>query len=509
MTKTAETRRRVHMAPVERPRVGVPPSLRARVAQLASDSVDRVMDCFEDERLPTTGEEFQRLEERLLRAAQRDVLGPVLGAVLGALHEHEPFVLWSMRAARDRCAQLVVRGDRPVNVTVAGGSAVALDTPYMEGVTPPRPGPRREQGVRGKGGAGLYPVLGALGFVLRCSPYVTLRTARMAALVDSYQEACETLVGEGLDLDEKMITSVVERVGDAGLFDREHAVPGPEASVLAGKRVMVCIDGGRLRYRIEKPGRRRKSGHHGYDAPWREPKLVAIYLLDEHGKKTDDPPIYEGTLAPWDDAAALIASTLTRFGAREAEVLAIAADGSENIWRHVDAIVAAVGIDPAKVVHFVDFYHALEHLNDAAKLLVPWTDEERGQWVRKQKKRLRRGRVAQVIVAVEELAVSDRAALQKEVTYFQERVRLMRYDMLRERGLPLGTGAVESAIRRVVNLRLKGTGIFWEPANAERMLYMRCRLKAGRWADVERALHRSALLPARGQEPRILQRLTA
>jgi len=509
MTETAQTRRRVRTAPTERPQVDLPPSLRKRVEQLASDSVDRIMECFEGERLPTTGEEFQRLEERLLRVAQRSVLGPLLGVVLGALHEHEPFVLWTMRAARDRC-HLAVRSDRPVKVTVAGGGEVALDTPYMEAVTPAnKPGPRRAQGARGKGGAGLYPVLAALGFVLRCSPYVTLRTARMAALVDSYQEACETLVGEGLDLDEKMITSVVERLGDAGLFDREHAEQGPEANVLAGKKVMVCIDGGRLRYRLEKSGRRRKSGHHGYDAPWREPKLVAIYLLDEHGKKTSDPPIYEGTLAPWDDAAKLIASTLTRFGAREAEVLAIAADGSDNIWRHVEAIVAAIGIDPAKVVHFVDFYHALEHLNDAAKLVLPWTEQQRGQWVNKQKKRLRRGRVAQVIAAVEELAVADRVALEKEVAYFQERVRLMRYDMLRERGLPLGTGAVESAIRRVVNLRLKGTGIFWEPANAERMLYMRCRLKAGRWTDVERALHRSALLPARGQEPRILERLTA
>jgi hypothetical protein len=329
----------------------------------------------------------------------------------------------------------------------------------------------------------------------------------MATLVDSYQEARETLVGEGIDVDEKVITSVVQRTGDAGLFDREHPTPGPEATFLAGKRVMVCIDGGRLRYRLEKTGRRRKSGHHGFDAPWREPKMVAIYLLDEHGEKTDDPPIYEGTLAPWEDAATLVASTLTRFGAREAEVLAVAADGSDNVWRHVDAIVKAVGIAPEKVVHFVDFYHALEHLHDAVKLVLPWTEQQRQQWVKRQAKRLRRGRAAEVVEALRDLSAADDAELAKEVAYFKGRIHLMRYDQLRARGLPLGTGAVESAVRRVVNLRLKGTGIFWEPANAERMLYMRCRLKAGRWAEVERALHRSALTPARGQVPSVLGRL--
>ncbi len=32
----------------------------------------------------------------------------------------------------------------------------------------------------------------------------------------------------------------------------------------------------------------------------------------------------------------------------------------------------------------------------------------------------------------------------------------MRYADFRARGLPIGTGVVESAIRRIVNLRLKG-----------------------------------------------------
>jgi len=47
--------------------------------------------------------------------------------------------------------------------------------------------------------------------------------------------------------------------------------------------------------------------------------------------------------------------------------------------------------------------------------------------------------------------------------------------------LPLGSGAVESAIRRVVNLRLKGPCIFWHRENANKMLMLRSFYKAGRW----------------------------
>ena len=47
--------------------------------------------------------------------------------------------------------------------------------------------------------------------------------------------------------------------------------------------------------------------------------------------------------------------------------------------------------------------------------------------------------------------------------------------------LPQGSGAIESVVRRVVNLRLKGCGVFWNKENAEAMLLLRSYYKAGRW----------------------------
>ncbi len=52
---------------------------------------------------------------------------------------------------------------------------------------------------------------------------------------------------------------------------------------------------------------------------------------------------------------------------------------------------------------------------------------------------------------------------------------------LQEEGSPLGSGAVESCVRRVVNLRLKGNGIFWCPESAEGVLHLRAQLLCGRW----------------------------
>ena len=40
---------------------------------------------------------------------------------------------------------------------------------------------------------------------------------------------------------------------------------------------------------------------------------------------------------------------------------------------------------------------------------------------------------------------------------------------------------MESAIRRVVNLRLKGASIYWLEETAEAMLLLRSFYKSGRW----------------------------
>ncbi len=57
----------------------------------------------------------------------------------------------------------------------------------------------------------------------------------------------------------------------------------------------------------------------------------------------------------------------------------------------------------------------------------------------------------------------------------------MQYDKIKSLNLPIGSGAVESAIRRVVNLRLKGPSIFWNKESAEAILMLRSYYKAGRW----------------------------
>lgn len=479
-------------------RVAVDDELRERVAQIAG-AVGEALVAALGANLPSCAEEFAGLERRLGALGVHGVVAPVLEAVLRALHRSAEFVDAAIDHARET-RPLVLANWRDVAVAVGQGGVAVVETQYA---TPPRPsasrpGRRRAVGRRGPSGNGCYPVLARLGFLGRTSPVLTSTVARASAELSSYEEARASLAARGVDLDLKGVRLITHRVADAGLEARRELERAPETHELEGKRVVVVFDGGRLRTRVSgKRGRRREAtGRRGYQTPWREPVLVAIYVVDEKGKKTKDRPWYEATMDGWDAAFGIAVDLLRRLGARHAARVVVAGDGAATIWDRVDDLVHAVGIQRSRLRLFADFWHAVSHLHDAADLMRSWTVEQRVRWVRARRRELFEGRVGAVVEAIREHAVGRNAAkIEREANYFESREHLMRYDQLRAEGLPIGTGAVESAIRRVVNLRLKGPGIFWEEANAERMLLLRCRLKSGRWADLERDVYARCAAP--------------
>src|SRR5579872_291539 len=180
------------------------------------------------------------------------------------------------------------------------------------------------------GGSGCYPVLAKLGFLGCRSPAYWSAVARAAAEVGSYAEARASLASRGLEIDYKTLRCVTHQVADAGLEARRCLENAAETRELEGKRVVVAFDGGRVRTRVQdKRGRPRKeTGRVGFDAPWREPALVAVYVVGDDGKKLPGTrPWYEATLGGWDAQFGLAVDLLRRLGARHAREVVIAGDG--------------------------------------------------------------------------------------------------------------------------------------------------------------------------------------
>ena len=80
-----------------------------------------------------------------------------------------------------------------------------------------------------------------------------------------------------------------------------------------------------------------------------------------------------------------------------------------------------------------------------------------------------------------------------EKNYFINNVNRINYHAAKEKGLPLGSGSIESSIRRVINLRMKGNSIFGKHESANDMIFLRSFLKSGRWNELEDMVYKGGL----------------
>jgi hypothetical protein len=159
-------------------------------------------------------------------------------------------------------------------------------------------------------------------------------------------------------------------------------------------------------------------------------------------------------------------------------------DGAPWVWNRLDWVIGRAGLDPWRVERVLDFYHAAHHVSLALQALgLP--EAQRTATYRALRHQLRAGRSREVVATLRRMAQAQPfdSAVWAELEYLAKHEAHLRYDWFGYRGRPLGSGAVESAIRRVFNLRLKGNGIYWREENAEGMLVLRAAALTGRWQE--------------------------
>lgn len=439
-----------------------------------------------------TQQDFRAMELELSAMTRQlgdEVAGDVLGERLSC-----PVLQARTWAAAKNGARLRSGGPRSVEVCLLGGGRRSYVVPYLKPDRRGLPGRPRGSGRRGKSGVGLYPTLAALGIANGVTPALACEICRQVTDSDSVRSGRQALARRGIDLGHKQTLRIVGKVGRRAVEQRdgwlaEHLErPPTDAGPLAGKRVFISTDGGRCRMRIPaKSGRRRaKTGHRGYKAPWQEPKLLVIYVLDDEGNVDESfQPVYDGTMGDCNELFRMLLGYLKALGAHEANELIVAADGAKWIWERIDDLASGLGIARERVREVLDWYHAVETLHTIVAIPARWGKARRTKWVGKAKKLLAGGRIDALAEHIRKLAVGRRAKkVLAHVAYFTRNAARMQYQQLRARCIPRGSGAMESAVRRIVNLRMKSNAKFWLAENAEAMLLMRSYLKAGRFDDL-------------------------
>lgn len=109
-------------------------------------------------------------------------------------------------------------------------------------------------------------------------------------------------------------------------------------------------------------------------------------------------------------------------------------------------------------VSILDFYHAAEHLHNFSSQFFTDKAAEQ-QWTKQQRELLLASKVAEVIANISQLTNEKNKEAAKLIAYYQSNLQRMDYKKYQQMGCGLiGSGAIESAHRTVIQKRMKQSG---------------------------------------------------
>ena len=133
----------------------------------------------------------------------------------------------------------------------------------------------------------------------------------------------------------------------------------------------------------------------------------------------------------------------------------------------------------------MDYFHAKELLCDFAK--VYFNDAEQFEkWVDEQCKLLLNDKVKQVIKNIHHLPHNTKTQTMQSalVQYYKTNSNRMMYKTFSDDGLLIGSGAIESAHRHVLQQRLKLSGQRWTSVGLQQVANLRVAFKSDQWNQV-------------------------
>lgn len=170
-----------------------------------------------------------------------------------------------------------------------------------------------------------------------------------------------------------------------------------------------------------------------------------------------------------------------RRGVENAKQVAAVLDGAE--W-----LQGFVSYHRADATRILDFPHAAEYVSKIGQASYGADTPELAAWLSTQLHELKHTGPTPVLAELRHLAQTLPAAqalgVPEALAYLEKRRAQMQYPTFQAQGWPIGSGAVESANKLVVEDRLKGAGMHWAPEHVDPMLALRNAVCNDRWAEI-------------------------
>ena len=234
--------------------------------------------------------------------------------------------------------------------------------------------------------------------------------------------------------------------------------------------------------------------------PWKEAKVGVTYRHDrERNRPIPGTARYSAVVGTVANFAPVLEELLVIERLDEVRTVVWLGDGATHNWTLAEQLAA-------DAVQILDWYHAVEHAMDCGKVLLEEDSPFLPLWKQRAETLLAAGDVEALLTelmdCLPEVSRRHKAealkALDDLVRYYRNNLNRMNYRLFREHGFPIGSGAVESAHKHVLQCRMKRAGQRWQYANARRMAHLRAAYRTAGAANFYGAIQRARAQTQRG-----------
>jgi len=407
--------------------------------------------------------------ERGLQELSRRVLGRVVEAVVATIAAGQPVE----RPTCGRCQQPMRVVDRARPRALQG-----LVGDYRL---------RRAYVVCDRCGQGVAPLDDRLGLGAGALSPGLARVACRVGIEDGFGTAADVLQETlRVNVATEAVRRVTEGIGTVAEAEQQAAItraqagqaPAPDPDEAAPTALVVEVDGVHV--------------HAGGD--WHEMKVGLVAPLGPTTRTVKETGRVALTLgrqsacAGFETAALFwyrvyVAACQRGLGTPGLALVVVLGDGADWIWRYARQFLGRRGVE---VVEIVDVFHAWGHLWTVGNAVFGAGTPQAAAWVEPLKIRLLTAGPAPILAALRALtpaATRDTAAeeLRKAQGYFTDHAARMDYPGFVARQLPIGSGAIESTCKTLIQAREKQAGMRWSHDGAQVVASLRALHRSGRW----------------------------